>query len=110
MLGLKPFCDLVGSCQARDRDVLALHYHVVLIGFAGRLVATDADPVDIDIVGGAFPGPDLQGLLDQRETGNGDHDALGPEGLCQEPGREALAGAAGHDELTAGGLALGEVL
>ena len=110
MLCPEPIGDLVGRGVTGYGDVLALHDHVILVGLAGRLIATDADPIDVDVVGGAFTGPHLQGLLDQGEAGDGDDDALGPEGLCQEPGREALAGAAGHDELTTGGLALGEVL
>ena len=110
VLSPEPFGDLVGRCVAGDSDILSLHDHVILVGLAGRLIATHADPIDVDVVGGAFTGPDLQGLLDQGEAGDGDDDALGPEGLCQEPGREALAGTAGHDELTTGGLALGEVL
>lgn len=110
MLCPEPICDLVGRGVTGDGDVLALHDHVILVSLTGRLIATDADPFDVDVVGGAFTRPYLQGLFDQGEAGDSDDDALRSERPGEEPGREALAGAARHDELTTGGLVLGEVL
>ena len=109
VLGLKPVGDLVGRGIAGNGNILTLDDDVILVGPSSRVVATYADPVYIDVIGRAFPGPDLQGLFDQGETRYGDNDALRLQCLRQEPCSKALPSATWHDELTACVLSLSEV-
>ena len=101
--------DLTNLGRAWNTKIIGVCRELIAIHVPRPGITAYANPFGFDVVGKVFAGPDVEGLLDQRKTGDGDNDKLCIEPLSDPEARQALAGAAGHDHLAPALLILNEV-
>ena len=76
--------DLTNLGRAWNTKIIGVCRELIAIHVPRPGITAYANPFGFDVVGKVFAGPDVEGLLDQRKTGDGDNDTVSQAKVLSE--------------------------